>query len=79
MITGGETISHVFPIATEQAFLPVGSTQKIESYAWSARLYADPGSEVILNLNSIEGSPGGVAAYTISGYLVPAGSPGLGP
>ena len=77
--TSGDTISHVFPVATDQASLPAGSTQKIASYAWSTRLYADPGSEVLLNLNSIEGSPGGVVVYTLSGYLVPAGSPGLGP
>lgn len=77
--TNGTTISHVLPVALDQASLPVGSAQKIDTYGWPVKLYADGGSEVVLNLNSTVGSPGGAAVYTVSGYLVPAASPTLGP
>lgn len=77
--TNGATISHVLPVRTDIRSLPAGSTQKIENRSWLVKFYADPGSEVVLNLNSIVGSPGGAAVYTVSGYLVPAVSPTLGP
>lgn len=75
----GTTISHSLPVASDLVSLPAGSSQKITNYAWPLKIYVDPGTDVILNLNSIAGSAGGSAAYTVSGYLVPVGSPSLGP
>jgi hypothetical protein len=77
--TNGTNISHALPVQSDLISLPVGSTQKIENRSWLVKLYADPGSEVVLNLNSIDGSPSGNAIYTVSGYLLPAVSPTLGP
>ena len=77
--TNGATISHVLPVRTDLRALPVGTSQKIENRSWLVKFYADPGSGVVLNLNSIVGSPSGAVAYTVSGYLVPAVSPTLGP
>jgi hypothetical protein len=77
--TDGTTNSHTLPVRSDVRSLPAGTTQKIEGQSWSVKFYADPGSAVLLNLNSIAGSPSGSAAYTVSGYLVPAVSPTLGP
>lgn len=77
--TNGTNFSHALPVRSDLRSLPVGSTQKIVNQSWSVKFYADPGSEVVLNLNSIVGSPSGAVAYTVSGYLVPAVSPTLGP
>ncbi len=73
-----ESVTHYLPVQTDTRSLPASSTQKIVSQGWQIRFFADPGSEIILNLNSIAGSPGGVAIYSLSGYLVPNDSPGLG-
>ena len=77
--TDGQAVSHNLPVRTDLRSLPVGASQKIENHSWLVKLYADPGSAVVLNLNSIVGSPSGNAAYTVSGYMVPAVSPTLGP
>ena len=74
----GTSTNHNLPVSTDLASLPVGSTQKITSYGWPIKFYADGGSDVVLNLNSTDGSPGGAAGYRVSGYLVPASSATLG-
>ncbi|MCB1888695.1 MAG: hypothetical protein KDH20_13900 [Rhodocyclaceae bacterium] len=76
--SGGQSVSHSLMVPTGLATLPAGGTQKITNYTWPLAVIVDPGTEVTLNLNSTTGSSTGSAQYVVSGYLVPAGSPGLG-
>lgn len=77
--SNGDSDTHYLPVRTDIRALPLtGGNQKVVSQGWPIRLYADPGSDVVLNLNSTVGSPGGSVRYTVSGYLVPDVSPGLG-
>ena len=76
-VSGGNSVRHSLPVPADVVSLPVPGSRKITNYSWPISVIADPGSEIILNLNSISGSPGGSARYTVSGYSVPAGSPSL--
>ena len=51
---------------------------KIVNYGWPVEFCAGGSSNVVLNLNSTVGRPGGAAQYRVSGHLVPASSATLG-
>jgi hypothetical protein len=77
-VTGGTSVFHFWPVRTDVGRLPVGNSALYEEQL-SLRAYADAGSAVHFRLDSNGDNGPDIVIFTVSGYIVPTGSPSLAP
>jgi hypothetical protein len=77
-VTGGTSALHFWPMRTNVGRLPVGSGALYEEQL-SLRAYADAGSTLTFRLDSNGDNGPDIVVFTVSGYVVPPGSPSLAP
>jgi hypothetical protein len=77
-VTGGTSVLHFWPMHTDVGQLPVGGDALYEEQL-SLRAYADAGSTLKFRLDSNGDNGGDIVVVTVSGYVVPPGSPSLAP
>ena len=76
--TSGVSAFHWWPMRTTVGRLPVGGDTLYQEQL-SLRAYADPGSAMHFRLDSNGDNGPDIVIITVSGYVVPTGSPSLAP